>query len=187
MVRLWERSRAATTWLGVAGLLAFPASAALLGWLYLRTHQVPEAIGLSGELGVVTVVGISLGLCLVTAVAHELVHMAAMLTVGRRPRLHYDSIPYVRLGVDRLDRPYTRGAFVWVSLAPVVLITGLLVWGVVSHTYAGWLIVPAAFHITASKMDIAYSIIALRQPRGTRCRVGDDGLELTEPIDFEVP
>lgn len=187
MVRLWERSRAATTWLGLAGLLAFPAAGGLLGWLFLATHPVPGEIGLSGELGVVTVVGISLGLCLAAAIAHELVHAIAMAVVGHRPRLHYDAIPYIRLGLDRQDRPFSRGAFVWVKLAPVVLVTALLVWGVVASPYAGWLIVPAAFHVTASKMDIAYSLVALRQPRGTRCKVGDDGLELTEPIDYEVP
>ncbi len=187
MVQLWERSRAATTLLGLAGLLAFPASAVLLGLLYLRTHQTPGVIGLSGELGVVTVVGISLGLCLVTAIAHELVHVCAMAVVGHRPRVRFDSIPYVRLAVDHENRWYTQGAFVWVNLAPVVLITGLLITGIVSGSYAGWLIVPAAFHVTASKMDIAFSIIALRQPRGTRCRIADDGLEFTEPIDFEVP
>jgi hypothetical protein len=187
MVRLWERSRAANTWLGLAGLLTFPVAGGLLGWLYLATHPTPGAIGFSGELGVVQVVGILLGLCAAAAVVHELIHALAMVVVGHRPKLHFDTIPYARMTVDGGDSAFSRPKFVWVKLAPVVLLTGALIVGVVAGRYAGWLIVPAAFHLTASKMDIAYTLAALREPAGTLCRVTDDGLELTEPVDYLVP
>jgi hypothetical protein len=91
------------------------------------------------------------------------------------------------MGLDGQATPFSRPAFVWVKLAPVVLVTAALITGVFVSPYAGWLIVPAAFHLTASKMDIAYTLAALRQPAGTLCRVVDDGLELTEPVDYLVP
>ena len=187
MGRLWERSRAANTWLGLAGLLTFPVAGGLLGWLYLATHPTPGAIGFTGEVGVVLVVGILLGLCAAVAVVHELIHALAMAVVGHRPTLRFDTIPYVRLSVDGRNASFSRPTFVWMKLAPVVLLTAALIVGVVTGPYAGWLIVPAAFHLTASKMDIAYALVALREPRGTLCRVTDDGLELTEPVDYLVP
>jgi hypothetical protein len=187
MGRLWERSRAATTWLGLAGLLTFPVAGGLLGWLYLATHPTPGAIGFTGEIGVVLVVGILMGLCAAVAVVHELIHALAMVVVGHRPRLHFDTIPYVRISVDGRDEAFSRPTFVWMNLAPPVLLTAALIVGVVTSGYAGWLIVPTAFHLTASKMDIAYALVALREPKGTLCRVTDDGLELTEPVDYLVP
>ena len=187
MVRLWERSRAATTWLGLAGLLTFPVAGGLLGWLYLATHPAPGTIGFSGEFGVVLVVGILLGACAATAVVHELIHALAMAVVGHRPKLHFATSPYVRMGLDGQAAGFGRPAFAWVMLAPAVLVTAALIAGVVASPYAGWLIVPAAFHLTASKMDIAYTLAALREPAGTLCRVTDDGLELTEPVDDLVP
>ena len=187
MVRLWERSRAATTWLGLAGLLTFPVAGGLLGWLYLATHPNPGHVGFSGEVGVVLVVGILLTLCAAAAVVHELIHALAMAVVGHRPRVHFGTQPYVRMGLDAQATPFSRPAFVWVKLAPVVLLTAALITGVVVSPYAGWLIVPAAFHLTASKMDIAYALVALQVPAGTLCRVTDDGLELTEPVDYLVP
>lgn len=187
MVRLWERSRAATTWLGLAGLLTFPVASGLLGWLYLATHPTRGSVGFSGEAGVVLMVGILLGLCAATAVVHELIHALAMAVVGHRPRIRFETIPYVRMALDSQATLFSRPAFVWVKLAPVVLVTAALITGVVVSPYAGWLIVPAAFHLTASKMDIAYALVALREPTGTLCRVTDDGLELTEPVDYLVP
>lgn len=187
MVRLWERSRAATTWLGLAGMLTFPVAAGLLGWLYLATHPTPGPVGFSGEGGVVLVVGILFGLCAATALVHELIHAFAMAVVGHRPRLHFGTVPYVRMGLDAQASPFARPSFVWVKLAPVVLLTAALIIGIVVSPYAGWLIFPAAFHLTASKMDIAYTLVALREPPGTQCRIVDDGLELTEPVDYLVP
>jgi hypothetical protein len=93
MVRLWERSRAATTWLGLAGLLTFPVAGGLLGWLYLATHPTPGPVGFSGEGGVVLVVVILIGLCAAVAVVHELIHALAMAVVGHRPKLHFDTVP----------------------------------------------------------------------------------------------
>lgn len=187
MVQLWERSRAAEVLLGLTGLVAFPVSALLFGWLYLSTHARPGQIGFGGPAGILVVVVILLGACAVTAVVHEGVHALVMLLVGHKPRLHFETRPCPLLSLDRQDAPYGRGKFVLVTLAPVVLVTAVLIVGVVTGPYAGWLIVPAAFHLTASKMDIAYSLVALRQPADTRFRVGENGLELTEPLDNEVP
>ena len=187
MVQLWERSRAADMMLGLAGLLTFPVAALLLGWLYLSRHASPSRVGFSGAVGIVLVVGLLLVACAVTALVHELIHALAMLVVGHRPRLRLESTPYLRLSLDRREAPYGRAAFVLVNLAPVVLVTAALIVGVAGGPYAGWLIVPAAFHITASKMDVAYSLVALRQRAGTLCRIGENGLELTEPVDDEVP
>jgi len=173
--------------LGLAGLVTFPVAALLLGWLYLSTHAGPSHVGFSGAVGILLVVGILLAACAVTALVHELIHALAMLVVGHTPRLHMESTPYLRLTLDRREKPYRRGAFVLVNLAPVVLVTAALIVGVVRGPYAGWLIVPAAFHITASKMDIAYSLVALRQRAGTLFRIGENGLELTPPADDEVP
>jgi len=110
-----------------------------------------------------------------------------MVLVGHRPRLQFETTPYPLLSLDRTEALYGRGRFVFVTLAPAVLLTAALVVGVAAGPYAGWLIVPAAFHLTASKMDIAYSLVALRQPAGTQCRIGEGGLEFTEPVDYEVP
>jgi hypothetical protein len=187
VVQLWERSRAAEILLGLTGLLAFPVAALLLGWLYLSTHASPGRIGFTGELGILAVVGILLAGCLVTSVVHEAIHALAMLLVGHTPRLHFETTPYPLLSLDRQEAPYGRGKFVLVTMAPAVLVTAALIVGVAMGPYAGWLIVPAAFHITACKMDIAYSLVALRRPAGTQCRIGENGLELTEPVDYEVP
>ena len=91
------------------------------------------------------------------------------------------------LNLDRREAPYGRSRFVLVELAPAVLLTAALIVWVAIGPGAGWVIVPAAFHITACKMDIAYSIVVMRQPVGTLCRISEDGLELTEPLDYEVP
>jgi hypothetical protein len=187
VVRLWGRSRAAEVTLGLTGLLAFPVTALLLGWLYLSTHATPGRIPFSGEFGVLVVVGILLAECAAVCFLHEGVHALAMLAVGHMPRFHFETMPYPMLNLDRQDAPYGRGRFVLVELAPAVLVTAALIVGVATGPVAGWLIVPAAFHITACKMDIAYSLVVLRQPAGTLCRVGEDGLELTEPLDYEVP
>ena len=187
MVQLWERSRAAEVMLGLAGLLTFPVAALLLGWLYLSMHASPGRVGFSGAVGILLVVVILVAACAVTAFVHESIHALAMLAVGHKPRLHVETTPYPTLSLDRQGAPYRRGTFVLVSLAPVVLVTAGLIVGVALGPYAGWLIVPAAFHITASKMDIAYSLVALRQPVGTLCRIGENGLELTQPVDDEVP
>jgi hypothetical protein len=187
VVQLWERSRAAEVMLGLTGLLAFPVTALLLGWLYLSTHKSPGRIGFSGEVGILLVVAILLAACAVTAIVHEAIHALAMVLVGHRPRLHFETTPYPLLSLDRTEALYGRGRFVFVTLAPAVLLTAALVVGVAAGPYAGWLIVPAAFHLTASKMDIAYSLVALRQPAGTQCRIGEGGLEFTEPVDYEVP
>ena len=187
MVQLWERSRAAEVMLGLTGLLAFPVTALLLGGLYLSTHKSPGRLGFSGEIGILLIVAILLAACAAAAIVHEAIHAGAMLLVGHRPRLHFETTPYPLLSLDRTEAPYGRGRFVFVTLAPGVLLTAALVVGVVTGPYAGWLIVPAAFHLAASKMDIAYSLVALRQPRGTLCRIGETGLEMSEPVDYEVP
>ncbi len=187
MVQLWERSRAAEVLLGLAGLLAFPVTALLLGWLYLSTHASPGHIGFSGSVGILLLVAVLLAACAVTAIVHEAIHALAMLLVGHKPRLHFETTPYPLLSLDRQEAPYGRGKFVLVELAPAVLLTAALVVGVATGPLAGWLIVPAAFHLTACKMDIAYSIVALRQPAGSQCRIGENGLELTDPVDYEVP
>lgn len=187
MVRLWQPSRAAEVLLGLSGLLTFPMAGVLLGGLYLGTHRTPGRVGYSGGVGILLVVAVLLLACALTAVVHEGVHAVALRLVGRTPGLELRTSPYLRVCVDRTEAPYGRGRFVVVMLAPVVLLTAAMVVGVAVGPYAGWLIVPTAFHITASKMDVAYSIVALRQPAGTTCRVGDEGLELTPPADLEVP
>lgn len=187
MVRLWERGRATEMVLGVVGLVAFPASAMLLGWLYLATHPAPGPIPFHGEPGVLLVVLILLVGCAVTVVLHGVTHALAMVAVRHRPRFHLETTPHLMLVTDREDALYSRGSFVTVALAPAVLLTAILVVGVVTGPFAGWLIVPAAFHLTASKMDVAYSLVVLRSPRGTRARITESGLELTEPVDDLVP
>ena len=187
MVQLWERSMAAEVTLGLTGLIAFPVTALLLGWLYLSTHVTPGRIPFSGEFGILLVVGILLAECAGIWLLHEGVHALAMLAVGHKPRFHFETTPYPLLNLDRQEAPYGRGTFVLVELAPAVLLTATLIVGVAIGPGAGWLIVPAAFHVTACKMDIAYSLVVLRQPVGTLCRIAEDGLELTEPLDYEVP
>ncbi|MBI4900081.1 MAG: DUF3267 domain-containing protein [Actinobacteria bacterium] len=201
MVQLWQRSRAAEVLLGLSGLLTFPAAAALFGGLYLATHHAPGPVGYAGDVGILVVVAVLLLACAVAALAHEGLHAVGLLVAGRTPGLAVRTpglairtpglamrtSPYPMLCVDRTEAPYGRGPFVLVMLAPVVLLTLVLVVGVATGPFAGWLIVPAAFQLTASKMDVAYSIVALRQPAGTTCRVSEDGLELTLPADLEVP
>ncbi len=187
MVEVWERSRTSEVLLGLTGIFAFPVAAALLGWLYLATHGSAGHVAFTGEVGILLIVASLLALCAVTAVLHEALHAAAMLVVGHPPRLHFETSPYPMLSLDRTETTFGRGRFLVVKLVPVVLLTAVLVVGVAVGPYSGWLIVPAAFHVTASKMDIAYSIIALRQPAGTRFRIGEDGLEINGPQDDEVP
>lgn len=187
MVRLWERGRTAEVLLGLTGLLAFPVTALLLGWLYLSTHATPGRVGFTGEVGILLVVGLLLAECLGVWFLHEGIHALAMLVVGHRPRFRFETTPYPLLNLDRREEPYGRSTFVLVELAPAVLLTATLIAWVAVGPGAGWLIVPAAFHMTACKMDIAYTIVVLRQPSGTLCRISEDGLELTEPLDYEVP
>lgn len=187
MVQLWERSRAAEVLLGLTGFVAFPVSALLLGWLYLSTHAGRGRVPFTGEVGILLLVGVLVVACVATALVHEGIHALAMLLVGHRPRLHFETAPYPLLSLDRSDAPYGRGRFVVVTLAPFVLLTGAMVLAVAVSPFAGWLIVPTAFHITACKMDLAYSFVALRHPAGTQCRIGESGLELTDPVDYLVP
>ncbi|HET7723947.1 MAG TPA: DUF3267 domain-containing protein [Propionibacteriaceae bacterium] len=187
MVQLWQRSRAVEVLLGLSGLLAFPVAGVLLGGLYLSTHPRPGPVGFAGGVGILLVVAVLLLLCALTAVVHEGVHAVALRAVGRTPGLQAGTSPYLRLCVDRTEAPYGRGRFVLVMLSPVVLLTVVMVVGVAVGPYAGWLIIPTAFHLTASKMDVVYAIVALRQPAGTTCRIGEEGLELTAPADLEVP
>src|SRR5450759_2623833 len=139
MVRLWERSRTAETVLGLTGLLAFPGTAMLLGWLYLAVHSTRGRVGFSGE-GVLLVVGILLGACAVTAIMHEAVHALAMLLFGHKPRIRFETTPFPLLSLDRQEAPYDRARFVVIELAPAVLVTAALVVGVAFGPYAGWLL-----------------------------------------------
>lgn len=187
MVEVWERGRTSEVLLGLTGIFAFPVSAMLLGWLYLATHPNPGRVPFTGEVGILLLVGVLLTACVVTAIVHEGLHAVALLAVGHPPRLHFETTPYPMLSLDRTESSLGRGRFLVVKLVPVVLLTAALVVGVAVGPYAGWLIVPAAFHVTASKMDIAYSVVALRQPAGTHFRISEDGLEITQPLDYEVP
>jgi hypothetical protein len=100
MVRLWERSRAAETVLGLSGLLAFPVTAMLLGWLYLAVHSARGRVGFPGEGGVLLIVGILLVACAVTAIVHEAVHALAMLLVGHKPRFRFETTPFPLRGLS---------------------------------------------------------------------------------------
>ncbi len=187
MGQLWQRSRTAEVLLGLSGMLTFPVAAVLLGGLYLATHPGPGRLGLSGAAGILLVVAVLLLGCALTALAHEGLHALALVLVGRVPALEARTRPYPLLCVDHAEPPYGRGRFVLVMLAPVVLLTVVMLLGVVVGPYGAWLIVPTAFQLTASKLDIAYAVVALRQPSGTTCRISEDGLELTPPTDLEVP
>lgn len=187
VVRLWQHSRTTEVVLGLIGLLAFPVSGLLLGWLYLSIHKDAVGLGFSGDAGILFVVGILLVACVLTAVIHEAIHALAMLLVGHQPRFRFATIPSLRLCVDGQDEPYERGAFALVLILPVAILSAVSIIGVALGPYAEWLIVPGAFQLTVSKMDIAYAIVARRQPAGTRFHVTPNGLEITEPVEDDLP
>lgn len=103
-------------------------------------------------------------------VAHELVHGAVILALGGRPTFGYGRTEDGGMAFFYTTAPgqvFTRTQFVVVALAPLVVLGALLAWWVWGGPYGGWLVLPAALHLSGCVGDLGLTWVVLRQPRGT--------------------
>lgn len=103
-------------------------------------------------------------------VLHELVHGAVIRLLGGRPTFGFGRTEEGGMAFFYTTAPgqvFTRTQFVVVALAPLVVLGALLAWWVWGGPYGGWLVLPAALHLSGCVGDLGLTWVVLRQPRGT--------------------
>ena len=168
---------------GVAAILALSAVALAAaaavgsGVAYLGTGNASVRLDLAGVLA-----GAALGPAL-----HELVHAAAFLALGGRPRFgarlrtRLGPVLYVAAPGYRLR----RGAYLAAALAPAAGLTAAL-WAVLALAPEGGALAAFAFaaaclNAAGSAGDAAMALAALRQPAGLRFEDTGDGFTVWGP------
>lgn len=117
---------------------------------------------------------------LVLAGVHELIHAAAMLVAGARPRIGigFGAAAPGYLYCTAQGHVFGRRAFQVITAAPVVLLTVAgLAWIAAGGPGAGWLVLPLALHLGGSMGDLMVLLVIARSPDAVRIREGESGLE----------
>lgn len=162
--------------MAVVGLLASLVGLAGYLALHVATHE-----GITFRLGgreVLWLVGMVVASGLVMLL-HELVHGLAILVLGHRPRYGHgivSGMPYLSTTAPGVR--FSRPAFVWVALAPSVLITLTLAAVVAWGPHGGWFILPAVVHLSGCAGDWFLVSRALKAPPGTRIEDLESGMRL---------
>lgn len=167
-MRAWQPGRGAVVFMNVAGLVLLVVG--LAGYAAVWSAR--------GGGGSFTLSGgtLLLGLAVtvvVTAllmVVHEGIHGLVVRCFGGTPRFGammigriipalYCTAPGVR---------FSKARFLTVALAPLVVLGVGCAVATALAPFGGWLVVPAAIHLSGCAGDLAMSWVAARQPRGTR-------------------
>lgn len=172
--------------LAVAGFLIF-------GWVFISLAITLGAMPASGtfvlELGpmILLLIGVVL-----TLIAHEGVHGLAMSFSGAKPR--YGILwKGLMLYATAPGFAFTRNAYVFVLLAPFVLISALVVLGLWLFPGSQWTVTWVAcgvLNASGAVGDLWMTLIALRYPATARIMDEHDGMRVflpqTEPTDHQA-
>ena len=150
------------------------------GVLYLVSRQQLElSLGIEDAWKLLVMLAITAGLL----VAHELVHGLVMRLLGARPKygagVLSGGIPY--LYATAHGHKFTKGQYLSVALAPMVLISlvgaPLVAWA----SFGSWLILPLAIHLSGCVGDQWIAGLVLLQPRGALIEDRVTGIRVWPP------
>lgn len=180
--RPWEPDRRAERVMAVGAmvLLAVGTFVHVLLWSAGRGWQ-ESSLGPAALLIGLVVTLVALG---VIVVVHELLHGAVILALGGRPTFGAGRTEEGGLAFFYTTAPgqlFNRREYAVVALAPLVLLGGLLAWWVWAWPLGGWLVVPAALHLSGCVGDLGLTWLALRQPRGTLIEDRKVGVAFHDP------
>lgn len=178
MVETWMPSRAEMfrwTVYGIAlfilGVMAFATV-----WAWRWGDAEFELAGSELLLGVIVTVVISFGLLAL----HEWLHGVAMGRYGATPQ--YGATMVAKLmPAFYCTSPgalFTRRQFVVISLTPFVVISVLCVAVLLLGRWSGWLVVPAAFHLSGCIGDFTMAAKVARLDAGTKVEDQISGLRI---------
>jgi hypothetical protein len=169
----WRPSRSsAATW------TVLGAGVAVLGLALFAFPSILRAGPAGGtfRIGPVDVL-LVLALALLLVIAHEAIHGLAMLGFGARPRFGVILVGHVVPAVYATSGShcFSRGQYLAVAAAPAVVVSLL---GILASLgpWAGYLIVPLAFHLGGCIGDGFAGWRVLREPPGTECEDVRDGI-----------
>jgi hypothetical protein len=110
-------------------------------------------------------------------IAHEAIHGLVMLCFGARPRFGAMLVSRIMpaLYATSAGHRFTRGEYLTVAAAPAVTISVLGFWSCFGP-WAGYLILPLAFHLGGCVGDGFAGWRVLREPPGTECEDLRDGI-----------
>jgi hypothetical protein len=120
---------------------------------------------------------IVLAVTAVLVIAHEGIHAAVMFLFGARPRFGTILVGRVMPAVYTTSEGhrFSRGQYLAVAAAPAVVISVLGFWACFG-TWAGFLILPLAFHFGGCVGDRFAIWRVLCEPPGTECEDLRDGI-----------
>ncbi len=155
----------------VVGLMVFVAL-----WSWRWGESSVEFTGL----GMLVAFGVTLALVVVLMVAHEGLHGLAFRRFGGTPSYGAMMVGGVLPAFYCAcpDTRFTRGRFTVVLLTPFVVLTLLCLAAILAGRWGGWLVLPAAFHLSGCIGDFAMVVMVARQPRGTTIEDLPNGVRL---------
>ena len=177
--REWHVGPAAAVVLNLLGL-----GALVLGMLvYATAWSGGDASVTVDVTDLLLALPVTLALTAILVVTHEGVHGLAILALGGRPTFGATMIASAipALYCTAPGTRFTRAGFLAVALAPLVLVGGLCLALVAWLPHGGWLVIPAAVHLSGCAGDLALAWVAARQPRGTLIEDLMTGVRLHDP------
>ncbi len=164
----WRPGPGAVVAMSLLGVVLFVVGLAGFVVLFAVTHPGVTGFTVGTSEFLVGLVAYGLGLAALMAV-HELVHGVAVRLYGGRPTYGVTMIAKVlpALTTAHPGHRFGRGRYVVVALAPTVLLTAILA-ALVPLPWGGWLVLPAALHLSGCSGDLVLVWKVLTQPRGTR-------------------
>lgn len=171
----WRPGRRDLRLMQLWGTGVFVLGIVVFGGVYLLGHFFrfylelgPMLVGIA----VMVVVGI------LVVLLHEAVHGLAMLPFGAKPEFGFGLMaglaPY--LYCTSKGHRFTRPQFLTIALAPTLVVNLLLLIGVSATPFGGWLVIPAAVHLSGCVGDWVMAWVAWSQPRGTLVEDLQDGM-----------
>lgn len=167
----WHPSPAEGVAMNVAGAVLGLAGVIGFGLLWAQAQRVES---MTFTFGAAELVGllVMIGVVALLLVAHEALHGVAMLPYGARPRFGAAMMAKV-VPVVYCTAPghiFTRGQFAVVALAPFLVLNVVLGAAIAWTPFGGWLVLPAAVHLSGCVGDLYLLLRAIRRPAG-------DGIE----------
>lgn len=167
----WHPSPAEGVAMNVAGAVLGLAGVIGFGLLWAQTQRVESmtfTFSVVELLDLLAMIGAVAGLLVV----HEAIHGLAMLPYGARPKFGAAMMAKL-VPVFYCTAPghiFTRGQFAVVALAPFAVLNLALGVAIASAPIGGWIVIPAAIHLSGCVGDLYLLVKALRRPSG-------DGIE----------
>ncbi len=156
--------------LTVVGIVAFVALHALV--------RGGGSVQVAGP-GLLAAVGALVAVSVVAVLAHEWIHGLAMRPFGARPVYSAGTVarvvPY--LSCSAPGHLFRRGPYVWIALAPMLVLSTVFGVLVAWAPWGGLWAVAGGIHLGGCVGDLALSAVVLRRGRGG-CLVEDTGAGL---------